>query len=90
VPSCVPMSLKRADIGVLERGNGFGLALHALLQFRIIGEMCRQTLMATVRSRRVSLARSDLTHATSAEGREDFVGTSFCARGKGHAACRQL
>ncbi len=31
--------VQRADIGMLKRGNGFGLALHALFQFRIRGKM---------------------------------------------------
>jgi hypothetical protein len=33
--------IKRADIRILKRGNGFRFALHALLQFRIRGKVRR-------------------------------------------------
>jgi hypothetical protein len=44
-------------MSMLKRGNGFGFALHALFQFRVVGKMGGQYLDATVRSSRVSLAR---------------------------------
>ena len=41
---CIRDSVERADIGMLERGNGFGFALHALFQFRVVGKMGGQYL----------------------------------------------
>ena len=72
--------VKRADIRMLQRGNGFGLALHALLQFRVSGEMRRQNLDGDGAVEASVLGAIDLAHAACAERREDFVGTELWCR----------
>jgi hypothetical protein len=77
--------VKCADIRVLERGNSFGLALHALLQFRVRGKMRRQNLDGNGAVEPGVLGPIHLTHATRAERRFDFVGAKSRARGQSHA-----
>ena len=76
--------VKRADIGMLKRGNGFGLALHALFQFRVRGKMRRQNLDGDGAVEACVLGAIDFAHAASAERRKDFVRTELRARGKRH------
>ncbi len=45
-----------ADVGMVERSDGASLALEALPQFWIVATCSGRTLMATVRSSRVSRA----------------------------------
>src|SRR5271169_2642070 len=72
--------VKRADIGMLQRGNGFGLALHALFQFGVRGEMRRQNLDGNDAVEPGVLGAIDFAHAAYAEERLDFIGAEFSAR----------
>src|SRR5579862_5921011 len=49
--------VERADIGMVERRNGFSFALKTLALRWVRRKMRRQDLIATERSRRVSVAR---------------------------------
>jgi len=58
--------VKRADVRVLERGNGFGFALHALFQFRVGGKMRRQNLDRDRAVEAGILGTIHLSHASGA------------------------
>ena len=63
------------------------LALEALPELRARrASAAGRTLIATVRSSRVSRALIDLAHPAGAERREDLVGAEARACGKGHVA----
>ena len=49
--------MERADVGMIQARDGFRFALEALAAGRVAGSSADRTLMATVRSRRVSRAR---------------------------------
>ena len=53
----LPDVMERADVRVGQRGYGAGLALETLPGGRVVGQVRGRTLIATVRSRRVSRAR---------------------------------
>jgi len=81
--------IERADIRMLERGNGFRFPLHALLQFRIRGKMRRQNLDGNRAVKTRIPGAVHLAHAASPERRLDLVGTEFRAGGESHR-CPQL
>ena len=56
-PSCFADVVQRADVRMIERGDRARLALEALAQLRVRRRLAGRTLIATVRSRRVSRAR---------------------------------
>ena len=76
--------VKGADVRVLKRGNGFGLALHALFQFRVGGKMRRQDLDGDGSVEAGVLGAIDFSHATRAKRGLNFIGTKFRAGSKGH------
>ncbi len=76
--------VKGTDIRMLERGNGFGLALHALPQFRIRGKMRRQNLDGNGAVEAGVLGTIDFSHAARAEGRLNLVRAEFRAGGQRH------
>ena len=56
VDFCAPNVVKRADVRMIQRSNGTRFALESLSQVGPVGKMRVKTLIATMRSRRVSLA----------------------------------
>ncbi len=66
--------VKRADIGMLKCGNGFGLALHALFQFRVGGKMGRQDLDGNGAIEAGVLGAIDFSHTARAQLRLNLVG----------------
>ena len=76
--------VQRADVGMIQAGDGFGLALEALPAHRIVREMRRKNLDGdrTVQAR---VQRPiNLAHSARAERRDNFVGAELRARGQGH------
>jgi hypothetical protein len=75
--------VQRADVGMIQAGDGFGLALETLPACRIVGEMRRKNLdgNSAVQARIPRLI--DFAHPARAERRDNFVGAELRARGQG-------
>jgi hypothetical protein len=72
LPYCV-MSLGADDVGVVEGGDGAGLAVEALEGGGVFGAVRRQDLDGDLPAEGDVLAEVDGAHAALAEGREDLV-----------------
>ena len=81
--------VEMADLRMIQRGNGTSFALETLLEFGIGGKMSRENLDGNGAIETRVFRAIDLAHAPCAEGRLDFIGTKFRARGEGHS-CVQL
>ena len=79
-----------ADVRMVQRGDRPRLALEPGAQIGIAGDSLGRTLIATVRSRRVSRALIDFAHPARAERAEDFVRTEPGAGVEGHACLSLL
>ncbi len=76
--------VQRADVGMIQRRNRAGLALHALFQFGVGGKMIGENLDGDVASEAGVAGAVHLAHSTRTEGRLNFVGAELAARGQGH------
>src|SRR5208282_562757 len=70
-----------ADREMIERGNGAGLALEALLQFGRGREMSRENFDGDLAIETGVESGIHLAHSPRAEGRTDFIGAELCAGG---------
>src|ERR1700686_4283854 len=76
-----------ANVRMVQRGNGPGLALHALFEFRRRRKM-RSENLNRYRAVQTGIHRTvNFPHSAGAERRLDFIGAEFCARGEGHRCC---
>src|SRR5579863_2396592 len=73
--------VERADIGMLERGNSFGFALHPLFQLRVRGQVRGQNFDGNSAVEAGVPRPIDLAHTTHAERGDDFIRTEFGASG---------
>jgi hypothetical protein len=76
--------VQRADVGMLQARNGACLTFKALAQLWLGGYLLRKNLYGDnpVQSR---IARAvDLSHATSTDGGNDFIGAELGAGNQGH------
>ena len=80
--------VQRADVRMIQAGDGFGLALEALTACHIVGEMRGKNLDGdrTLQSHITRLI--NLAHSARAERRDNFVGSELRARGQGHGWSR--
>jgi len=71
----LPDVVERADVGMVEGGDGAGLALEARAQVRVRGQVFREDLdgYGAVQARVARLVH--LAHAACAEAVQDLVGT---------------
>ena len=76
--------VERADVRVVQRGDGAGLALEPLLQVRIGRDMLGQHLDGDGAVQAGVGGLVDLTHAAGAEGGVDLVGAEGGAGGQRH------
>ncbi len=77
--------VQSADVGVLQSGNGLGLALEALLEGGVGREVRGQDLDGDAAVEAGVAATIDLSHAASTERGEDFIRAKLGARREGHA-----
>src|ERR1700675_4737407 len=76
-----------ANVGMVQRGNGPGLALHALFEFRRRRKM-RSENLNRYRAIQTGIQRTvNFPHSAGAQRRLDFIGAEFRARGEGHRCC---
>src|ERR1700686_1418079 len=79
--------IEMTNVRMVQRGNGPGLALHALLEFRRRRKM-RSENFNRDRAVQAGIQRTvDFPHSAGAQRRLDFIGAEFRARGKGHRCC---
>ena len=79
-----PDILKRADIGVIETGDGVSFALEALSDLRLVSEMRRQDFDrdSTIQA---GIARTVyFSHSSGAERRQDLVRSETSSGSEGH------
>ena len=70
-----PTSKQRADVRMVQRGDGLRFALEALLAFRNRSRQVRREHLDGDRAVQPRVGRLvDLAHAAGAERREDLVG----------------
>ena len=69
-----------ADVGMVERSDGASLALEALLEFWIVGDVFGRTLIATVRSSRVSRACRPRPSRPLRSGQRFHTGRAACQK----------
>ena len=76
--------VQRADVRMVQAGDGLRFALEALLHFGVVGEMRREDLdrHGAVQPRVGRLV--DFAHPARADQREDLVGTESDACGQSH------
>jgi hypothetical protein len=66
--------VKRADVGMIQAGDGFGLALESLAQFRAAGEMSRQNFNRNDAIEAGIPGAIHLAHSARTDSGEYFVG----------------
>ena len=71
----------RDDVGVIERRGRARLLLETAQAIRVLREQCRQDLDRHFPPQARVLRAIDLTHSSSANRREDLVGTESCSGG---------
>jgi hypothetical protein len=76
--------VQSADVRMIQAGNHFGLALEALAACRIVGKMRRKNLDSDGAVQAHVSSTINFPHSTSAQGRNDLIGTQFCAIRQGH------
>jgi hypothetical protein len=67
------------EVGVVERGQGFGFALEPLQAFRLRGQLRRQHLQRHVTLESEIAGAVDLAHPPGPKGPEDLVGAEACS-----------
>jgi len=77
--------MKRADMRVVELGDGFRLALETRLSRRVSRELRRQHLDGDAPVEPRVLRLVDLSHSSSAQRREDLIGSDLQAWFDTHA-----
>src|ERR1700686_3983522 len=79
--------IEMTNVRMVQRGNGPGLALHALLEFRRRRKM-RSENFDRDRAIQTGIQRTvNFPHSAGAQRRLDFIGAEFRARGEGHRCC---
>ncbi len=69
---------------MIQRGEHFGVALEACHALRVASKSLGQNFDCHI-ALQLGIARAvDLSHATGADGREDFEVTEFVTHGKRH------
>ena len=76
--------VEMADVGMIERGDGAGLALHALLEFGRVGEMCSENFNGYDAIEPSVAGAVDLAHAARSERRLNFIWSKFRAGSQRH------
>ena len=76
--------VQRADVGMIQGRDRACLALHALFQFGVGGQMIGENLDGDVASEAGVAGAVHLAHSTSAQWRLNFVGAKLAARVQGH------
>ena len=76
--------VKMADVRVIQRRDGTGFALEAVLKFGTGGKMRGENLDGDGAVEAGVIGAVDFAHAAGAERGLNFVGAEFCARGQGH------
>ena len=69
--------VEMADVGMIQRGDGAGFALEALLEFRIKGKMSGENLDGDDAVEAGVGGTIDLTHAASSQRRSDLIRPEF-------------
>ena len=77
------------DVGMIQRGNGFGFALEAEFARGIRGKMRRQDFDGDGAIEACIASAVDFTHSARAQGREYFVWTELSTWSERHG-CRRL
>ena len=67
---------------MIQAGDGAGLALEALTEVGVFGQMGRQNLDGYGAVEPGVFGLVDLTHPPRSQGRQDFVRTKFSTRGE--------
>ena len=83
MPSCCADVVERADMGVVQAGDGPGFALEALAAFGVLATIGRQNLDRDGAVEARVVRPVDLAHAARAQGCQDLVGaeSSSCSGG---------
>ena len=76
--------MQRADVGMSQAGNHFGLALEALASGSVVGEMWRKNLDGDSAVEASIADPINLSHGARAERRKDLLRAHFGAVRQGH------
>jgi hypothetical protein len=66
--------VERADVGMIEAGDGFGFALEAGFQGGVVGEVGGEDFDGDFAAEAGVAGAIDFAHAACADGGKDFVG----------------
>ncbi len=76
--------VERADVGMIQAGDRFCLAVEALAQFRAAGEMSGENLDGDDALEASIAGLIHFSHPARTDGGEDFIGSEFGARRERH------
>src|SRR5579863_8089109 len=76
--------VERADVGMVQAGDGFGFAVEALAQISAIGKMSGQNLDGDDAVEARVAGAIHFSHSTRTDGGENFVWSKFGARDECH------
>ncbi len=79
--------MQRANVGMIQAGDGFGFALEALAERRIVGEMRRKNLYGYTAVQARIPRPIYFAHPSCTNRRQDLVGTQFDAIRQPHGWC---
>ena len=79
--------IEMANVRMVQRGNGPGLALHALLEFRRRRKMRSENFNRYCAVETGIERTVNFPHSAGAQRRLDFIRAEFRARGEGHRCC---
>ena len=84
VPILLADVVQGADVRVVQAGDGLGFPLEALAEIGIVGDMRQEHLDGDGAIQPGVGSFVDFSHAPSAEGGLDFLGTESCTGSQTH------